>query len=73
MTLRSDIRFYFNILRCPEVKCKLSFVRFVYGCFMCVLFIALCNLCSYVVLFLLRAIWLLTQHGTKQLLELNDY
>jgi hypothetical protein len=34
--------------------------------FICVVFIVHCNLCSYVVLFLLGAIWLLTQHGTNQ-------
>jgi hypothetical protein len=44
-------------------------ILFVCGCLICVLFIIPCYLLLYVVLFLLGAIWLLTQHVTERILK----
>jgi hypothetical protein len=46
-------------------------VCFLCSVFMCVLFIVLCDLCFYVVLFLWLAIWLLTQLDFKHELNCN--
>jgi hypothetical protein len=42
-------------------------------CFMCILFIVQCCVCLDVVLFLLRAIWLLIQHVNKQEIINNNH
>jgi hypothetical protein len=47
------------------------FVCFVCVCFICVFFVFTCCLCLCVVLFLLLAIWLFTQHSSNQ--DLNYY